>query len=98
MSLPLPSTCSPQHRPDHLAVDIREAALAAVVVVGELLVVQAEQVQGGGVKVVDRADVFWRCVTRLQSKKPGRWGLTRISFARDSPSSRPPSGPAIPPK
>jgi hypothetical protein len=37
-------------------VHIGKAALAAVMVIGELLVVQTQQVQGGGVEVVDGAN------------------------------------------
>ena len=38
--------------------DVGQAALDAVVVEGELLVVDAEQVQDGGVKVVPRDRAF----------------------------------------
>ena len=41
------------HLGNHLAVYIRQASLAAVVVVGEALVIEAEEAEGGGVEVVD---------------------------------------------
>lgn len=37
-----------QYFPDHVAVDVGEAALDAVVIIGEPLVIEAKQVQGGG--------------------------------------------------
>ena len=47
-------------RPDHLAVDVGEAEVAAGVAVGQPLVVEAEQVQDRGVEVVDADRVFAR--------------------------------------
>ena len=44
---------SRHHLLDHLAVDVGQAEVAAGVAVGELLVVEAEQVQDRGVQVVD---------------------------------------------
>ena len=38
---------------DHFAVDIREAVIAALEAVGQLLMIEAEAVQDGGVLVVD---------------------------------------------
>src|SRR4051812_24196142 len=43
---------------DQLAVDVREAHVAAAPAVGGLLVVQAQQVEHGGVEVVDLALVL----------------------------------------
>ncbi len=42
-----------QNVPDHTTVNVCQPALGTVVVVRELFMVQAEQVQNGGVKVVD---------------------------------------------
>ena len=42
---------------DNVAVDVREAAVGAVVTEGELLVVEAEEVQDGGVDVVALGEV-----------------------------------------
>src|SRR4030095_5717502 len=47
-----------QHLPDDVPVDIGEAALGAVVVVGQFLMIEAEEGEDGGVEVVDRADVL----------------------------------------
>ena len=54
-----------QHLPDHLAMHIGQAALGAVVVECELLVVQPQEVQHRGVEVVDGADVLLRLVAEL---------------------------------
>jgi hypothetical protein len=49
---------SRQHLGDHLAFHVREAALDAVVLEGEALEVEAEEVEDGGVEVVERMDVL----------------------------------------
>ena len=49
---------SRENRLRHRAVDVRQAEVAAGVAVGELLVVQAEEVQDDGVQVVDVGLVF----------------------------------------
>ena len=54
---------------NHLAVYIGQAALDAVVVVGQPLVVQAEQVQHGGVEIVDGADVLLRLCSRTRRSR-----------------------------
>src|SRR5437867_3863331 len=51
-------------RDDH-AVHIGEPALNAVMIEGESLMVQSQQMEEGGVKVVDRADALDRLVTEL---------------------------------
>ena len=43
-----------------MPVDVGEAAFEAVVVVGEAFVVEAEEVEDGGVEIVDGSDVFFR--------------------------------------
>ena len=67
--------CSGQDLLDHLAVHVGQAALDAVVVVGQLLVVEAEQVQDGGVEVVDASPgsrpAGSRPRRRRRSAKPG---------------------------
>ena len=47
---------------NHAAMNIRQPALGAVVVIRELLMVQAQQVQDGGVEVVDIHHVVNRLV------------------------------------
>ena len=54
-----------QDLPDHVAVDVGEPARRAVVVVGEPLVVEAEQVEDRGVEVVDVDDVLDGLVAEL---------------------------------
>ena len=62
---------------NHVAVDVGEASLEAVVIKGQPLVVQAKQVQDRGVQIVDGGDVLLRlpakqirctvCVTALDA-------------------------------
>ena len=47
-----------QHVPNHVAAHVRQAHITPGVVVGEFGVVEAKQVQNGGVEVVDSLDVF----------------------------------------
>ena len=48
-----PTKCSRQNLPDHLAVHVGQAHVAAAEAVGQPLVVDAQQVQHRGVQVVD---------------------------------------------
>ena len=50
---------------DHTATEIGEAIIAAVVAIGELFVIETEQVEQRGVKVVDVDFVFHGLVTEL---------------------------------
>ena len=57
------AVCNPdvelyQHVVDDMAVDVCETAFEAVVVVTQALVVQAEKVKYGGVKIIDTGDVL----------------------------------------
>src|SRR5437763_10613311 len=56
---------SGEHGVDDLAVNVGQAALDAVVVKGEPLVIEAEQVQQGGVQVVDAGRPLGRLVADL---------------------------------
>src|SRR5262249_34357726 len=56
---------SGEHRVDDLAVNIGQAALDAVVVEGEFLVIEAEQVQQRGVQVVNAGRPLGRLVADL---------------------------------
>ncbi len=56
--LPYNSLC--QDSLHHLAVDVGEAVVAALEAVGELLVVEAEEVEDGGLEVVDVDGVLGR--------------------------------------
>ena len=47
-----------QHVVDDMAMDVCETAFEAVVVVAQALVVQAEKVKYGGVKIIDSGDVL----------------------------------------
>ena len=47
-----------QHALDEFTVDVSKAELAALVAEGEALVVDAEEVQQGGVEVVDVDGIF----------------------------------------
>ena len=49
---------SPQHTFHHMPMDIREAALDAVVVVAEAFVIEAQQMQHGGVEIIDGGHVL----------------------------------------
>ena len=49
-----------QNLPHDMAVDVGEAEVTAFVFVGEFLVFDAEEVEGGGVEVVDMEGVFCR--------------------------------------
>ena len=42
---------------NHVAVDVGEAAFEAVVVVAEAFVIETEEVQDGGVEVIDAGDI-----------------------------------------
>src|SRR6266567_2298636 len=59
----------PQHSredlPDHMSMNVRQPALCSVVIKDQLLVVQPEQMQHSGVKVVHIDHVFNRLVTKL---------------------------------
>src|SRR5258706_451099 len=56
---------SRQQWPDHASVDIREAELPALETVGQLLVIDAEQVQDGGLEVMHMHRVFYRVEGKL---------------------------------
>ena len=49
---------------NHVAVDVGEASLEAVVIKGQPLVVEAKQVQDCGVQIVDGGDVLLRLPTK----------------------------------
>src|SRR5690348_15126789 len=70
---PLLSTSN--DRLDDLAVYVGKATLAAVVVVGQLLVVETEKAEHGGVEVVDRRDVLLRFVAEGIGGAVARAGL-----------------------
>src|SRR5438309_1367809 len=59
------SQSSRQHGRQNFAVDVGETAFGAVVVEGELLVVEAEEAKYGGVEVIDGADILLRLVAEL---------------------------------
>src|SRR2546422_407686 len=59
----LPHSC--QHLLNHFSMHIREPALGAVVVKGQSLVIQAEQMEQGRVQVMNRADILDRLVTEF---------------------------------
>ena len=42
---------------DYVAVDVGEAAFEAVVVVAEAFVIETEEVQDGGVEIIDAGDI-----------------------------------------
>ncbi len=54
-----------EKRANHFAVNICQAALTAVVIERQFLVIQAEQVQDRRMKIVDRADIFFRFVAEF---------------------------------
>lgn len=47
-----------QNPPDHLPVDIGKAEVPAAEAVGELLMIEAQQVKDGGVQIVNGQDVL----------------------------------------
>tara|TARA_A100001037_G_scaffold238378_1_gene217801 strand:+ start:383 stop:613 length:231 start_codon:yes stop_codon:yes gene_type:complete len=47
-----------QHFLNHVAVHIGEAALDAVVVKGQLFVVEAQEMEHGGVKIMEGVDIL----------------------------------------
>jgi hypothetical protein len=49
---------SGQDNPDHMNMNIGQAAFDSVVVIGQSLMIQTEQVKDGGMKVVRRGDIF----------------------------------------
>ena len=55
--------------------DVGQSTLGAVVVEGQLLVVEAEQVQDGGVEIVDGGDVFDGLVAEVVGGAVGEWGF-----------------------
>src|SRR5439155_10113302 len=59
----LPHSC--QHLLNHFSVHVREPALGAVVVKGQSLVIQAEQMEQGRVQVMNRADILDCLVTEF---------------------------------
>jgi hypothetical protein len=56
---------SGENLPDHLALDVGEAAGDAVVFEGEAFVVETEEVEDGGVEVVERVDVLDRALAEV---------------------------------
>ena len=70
-----------------MSVDIGQASLKAVVVVSEPFMVEAEEVQDGGVEIVNSGDVFFG----LPSEDIG----STMSMAFSNPSPGKPSGEAF---
>ena len=50
---------------DHIAEDVRETEVAAIVAVGQFFVIETELMQNGGVEVVDVDFVFHHVVAKL---------------------------------
>ena len=65
--------------PDDVPVDVRQAAIDAVVRVCELFVVQAEEVEDGRVEVVNRPYVLHCLVAELVGRAKADASLTAIS-------------------
>src|SRR3954469_23036763 len=69
---PPAAACLSQDLPDYLAVHVGQAEVAAGVAVGELLVVEAHQVQDRRVQVVDVDRVLLRLEAELVGRAVGR--------------------------
>jgi hypothetical protein len=61
---------SGQHVFDDAAFDVGEAAFDAVVVERQSFVIEAQQVEDGGVEVVDGADVEGGAVAEVVGRRP----------------------------
>ena len=68
MPIAEPKARSSQHSLHDVAAQIRQAIVAARMVVGELLVVDAEQVQHRRLQIVDMDRIFCRLVTELVAR------------------------------
>jgi hypothetical protein len=64
-----------ENGPDDVAVDIGEPATDAVVIVGEFLVVEAKEVEGGGVEVVDGDGILGGLIAKFVGDTVGGAGL-----------------------
>src|SRR5213593_782271 len=74
--------------PDHVAVDIRESEIAAIVAIGELFVIEAEQVQDGGVQVMNMDLVFHRAIAEFIG---GPEGLAAPDATAGQPNAKRPA-------
>src|SRR5260370_13568170 len=75
MPLSLVSIRSGEQLGDHLAVDVGKAVIAALEAVGQLLVVQAEQVQNGRLEVMDVDRILDDVIAQLVSCAEGQAAL-----------------------
>src|SRR5882672_7886842 len=76
-------TASADNRFHHFACHVRQAVVAATVAIGELLVVEAEQMQEGGMKIVDADFIHCGLVADLIAGA--------VMSARLDPSTREPN-------
>ena len=58
-----------------MAMDVGKAAADTVVIVGELFVIEAEQVERGGVEIIDGDRGFGRLIAEIVGGAVGRAGL-----------------------